>query len=92
MKNFLFVILLLILFVCIHVGSTMAQTLSDHQTHLTGPYPDGMAVTQDCLNCHSKQATEVLHSAHWLWQGSTPDVLGKEHRTDLGKLTLTNNF
>jgi len=92
MKKFLFVILLLILSFCIHAGPTMAQTLSDHQNHLKGPYPNGIAVTKDCLNCHSKQAEEVLHSAHWLWQGAIPDVLGQENRTDLGKRTLINNF
>jgi len=92
MKKFLFVILLLILSFCIHAAPTMAQTLSDHQNHLKGPYPNGIAVTKDCLNCHSKQAEEVLHSAHWLWQEAIPDVLGQENRTDMGKRTLINNF
>jgi len=96
MKNLLFVMLLLILSFYIHAVSAMAQkgdpVLSNHQNHLKGPYPDGMAVTKDCLNCHRKQADEVLHSAHWLWQGPSPDVLGKAHRTDLGKRTLSNNF
>ncbi len=77
-------------------GSSMAKkvdpTLSDHQNHLKGPYADGMAVTKDCLKCHRKQADEVLLSAHWLWQGPSPDVVGQEHRTDLGKRILSNNF
>jgi hypothetical protein len=96
MKKPLFVMLLLILSFCTHASPAMAQksnpALSDHQNHLKGPYPDGMAVTKNCLNCHRKQADEVLHSAHWLWQGPSPEVLGKEHRTDLGKGTLINNF
>jgi len=96
MKKPLFVMLLLVLSLCIHAGSSMAEKadpgLFDHQNHLKGPYADGMAVTKDCLKCHRKQADEVLQSAHWLWQGPSPDVLGQEHRTDLGKRTLINNF
>ena len=96
MKKPLFVLLLLLLTFCIHVGPSMAQKadpgLSDHQNHLKGPYPDGMAVTKDCLKCHRKQADEVLQSAHWLWQGPSPYVQGHEHRTDLGKRKLINNF
>ena len=96
MKKPLFVMLLLILSFCIHTGPAMAQKSnavpSVHQNHLKGPYPDGMAVTRDCLKCHRKQADEVLHSAHWLWQGPSPGVLGEAHRTDLGKRKLINNF
>ena len=90
MKKPLFVILLLILFFCIHTDLSMA--LSDHQNRLLGPYENGMAVTKDCLKCHRKQADEVLRSAHWLWQGPSPYVRGHEHRTDLGKRALINNF
>jgi len=96
MKNLLSIALLLILSFLIYAGLAMAQesnpVLSGHQNHLKGPYVDGMAVTKACLNCHRKQADEVLHSAHWLWQGPSPGVLGKEDRTDLGKRTLINNF
>lgn len=96
MKKPLFVLFLLILSFYIHTGLSMAQKidsgLSDHQNRLNGPYTDGMAVTKDCLKCHRKQADEILQSAHWLWQGPSPHVQGHEHRTDLGKRTLINNF
>jgi len=96
MKKSLFVTLLLVLPLCIHAGFSMAEkadtSLSDHQNHLKGPYADGTAVTKDCLKCHRKQADEVLQSAHWLWQGPSPYVLGQEDRTDLGKRKLINNF
>ena len=96
MKKTLFVILLLILTFCIHTGLSMAQKtnsgLSQHQNRLKGPYANGMAVTKDCLKCHRKQADEILQSAHWLWQGPSPHVQSHEHRTDLGKRALINNF
>ncbi len=96
MKKPLFVLLLLILSFCIHADLSMAQKtdsgLSNHQNRLKGPYANGMAVTKDCLKCHRKQADEILQSAHWLWQGPTPHVQGHEHRTDLGKRALINNF
>lgn len=96
MKHRLRLIPLLIGFFCIHIGTAMAQNtqtgISEHHESLKGPYADGMAVTKDCLKCHRKQADEVLHSAHWLWQGPSPNVQGHEHRTDLGKRTLINNF
>ena len=96
MKKSLLVMVFAMLSFWNQTGSSMAEkvdaTLSDHQNHLKGPYADGMAVTKDCLKCHRKQSDEVLQSAHWLWQGPSPDVLGQEHRTDLGKRTLINNF
>ena len=96
MKFHLRLILLLAGFFCIPTGTAMAQdtqvSISKHHTHLKGPYADGMAVTKDCLKCHRKQAHEVLQSAHWLWKGPSPYVLGQEGRTDLGKRKLINNF
>jgi hypothetical protein len=96
MKLHLSLILLLAGFFSIPTGTAMAQNtqtnISKHHAHLQGPYADGMAVTKDCLKCHRKQADEVLQSAHWLWQGPSPHVQGHEHRTDLGKRALINNF
>lgn len=96
MKQWLSLILLLIGFFYIHAGAAMApntQTgISEHHKHLKGPYANGMAVTKACLKCHQKEGDEILHSAHWLWQGPSPDVLEQENRTDLGKRKLINNF
>lgn len=96
MKLRLSLMLLLTGLFCIHAGAAMAKDtrtgISEHHEHLKGPYADGMAVTKDCLKCHRKQADEVLQSAHWLWQGPSPYVLGQEDRTDLGKRKLINNF
>jgi len=96
MKLCFSLILLLTGLFCIHAGAVAAKDtqtgISEHHEHLKGPYADGMAVTKGCLKCHRKQADEVLQSAHWLWQGTSPYVQDHEHRTDLGKRTLINNF
>jgi hypothetical protein len=65
---------------------------SDPHGSLKGPYPDGPSVTKDCLECHTDEAKEILHSAHWLWKGPSPFVEGNEDRRDLGKRNLINNF
>jgi hypothetical protein len=96
MKIRFFVTLCFVLFLCIHAVPVMAENeesgLSDPHNQMKGPYPDGIAVTKACLECHRKQANEVLTSAHWLWKGPSPFVLGHEGRTDLGKRKLINNF
>ena len=89
--TFVFIVLLII-----HANPIMADSdeadLSDEHKQMTGPYPDGVAVTKACLECHEDQADEVIGSAHWLWKGPSPFVLGHEKQTDLGKRNLINNF
>lgn len=96
MKIRFFVALFFVLFLWIHAVPVMAESdasaLSDEHGRMKGPYPDGIAVTKACLECHRKQADEVLTSAHWLWKGPSPFVLGHEESTDLGKRKLMNNF
>lgn len=93
MKTRWFFILLMAGFCCLYAVLAGAEntSITDHQ-NLTGPYENAMAVTHDCLECHEEQGREVLHSAHWRWQGPSPHVQGLETRTDLGKKTLINNF
>ena len=96
MKKRLSLVLFLTGFFCVHAGTATAQNaqtgIPEHYESLKGPYSNGMAVTKACLKCHKKQGNEVLHSAHWLWRGPSPYVLGQENRTDLGKRKLVNNF
>lgn len=92
-KNFL---LLLTACLCLFIVPTYAENnskgISDHKEYLKGPYPDGIAVTKDCLSCHEDAGEEILESAHWLWKGPTPFIAGYEGRNDLGKKNLINNF
>ena len=67
-------------------------TNPDHLEALTGPFPDGLSVTQACLECHEAQGKEVLSSAHWLWKGPTPYLVGHENEKQLGKANLVNNY
>ncbi len=82
-------IMLAAAFVLILTGSAMAV---NHAEFMQGPYEDGMAVTRDCLKCHKKQAQDFLDTAHWLWKGPSPHVVGLEPGERLGKRTLMNNF
>jgi hypothetical protein len=89
-------ILFFIFSLCLYAGSTIAEETksgpSDEHGQMKGPYTNGIEVTKACLKCHRKQSDEVLTSAHWLWKGPSPFVLGHEERTDLGKRKLMNNF
>ncbi len=65
----------------------------DHATHMkvaanTGP----REITARCLKCHKQQGQDVLNSVHWTWQGASPYVVGHEHRMDLGKKNIINNY
>jgi hypothetical protein len=88
----LFFILSLSIYAISAIAEETTSGPSDEHGQMKGPYPDGIAVTKACLECHRKQAEEVLTSAHWLWKGPSPFVLGHEERTDLGKRKLINNF
>jgi len=55
--------------------------------------PGALAVTQNCLSCHQKEGDEIIKTAHWKWQGSSPYTVGHEGRIDLGKsYHSVNNF
>lgn len=68
------------------------ETKVNHAAFISGPLATGPDVTAQCLKCHEKEAQDILASEHWKWQGPTPDILGQESRTDLGKANGINNF
>jgi hypothetical protein len=96
MQTRFFEILFFVVFLCVLSFPLRAENnesfVSEEHKQMKGPYPDGISVTKACLKCHQDQADEVLTSAHWLWKGPSPFVLGHEERTDLGKRNLINNF
>lgn len=65
---------------------------SDHSDYVSGSYTDARSVTSDCLSCHQDQGADFMETAHWLWKGPTPFVMGHENDTGIGKESLMNNF
>lgn len=92
-----------VLLMCLAMGSLLVASLvfsedmpdaanPDHWEGLAGPFTDGISVTQTCLECHEDQGQEMLSSAHWLWKGPSPHLVGHEADTQLGKTNLINNY
>ena len=65
---------------------------ADHKGMIQGPYKDGPSVTADCLSCHYEQGQDFIETAHWLWKGPNPHVIGLKKDERLGKRNLMNNF
>jgi len=76
------------------VGMMIAGPLwaADHKSMIQGPYKDAPSVTADCLSCHYEQGKDFIETAHWLWKGPTPHVIGLKKDARLGKRNLMNNF
>ncbi len=71
--------------------SGMASAAMDH-SFIEGPFETGPQVTVKCITCHPDAANEMLDSAHWNWAGPTPDVVGHETETTIGKTNVINNY
>jgi len=54
--------------------------------------PEPQQVTARCLECHKDVGEDILKTAHWNWEGPSPNTAGYEHRTDLGKRNVINNY
>lgn len=65
----------------------------DHKDFLKGPFKDGPSVTKACLECHEKQAADVMKTTHWTFAGTPNHVKGMENSKKLyGKNNMINNF
>src|SRR6266540_2794624 len=74
---------------------TAAQGMAavDHSEFVKGPFKSGTEVTKVCLECHEKQAAEVMKTTHWTWAGTPNHVKGMEKSTKLyGKSNMINAF
>lgn len=77
---------LFLMLVCV-----MPAQASDHSDYVSDSYSDARSVTSDCLSCHQDQGVDFMKTAHWLWKGPTPFVMGHENETTIGKINLINN-
>jgi octaheme c-type cytochrome (tetrathionate reductase family) len=49
-------------------------------------------ITPKCLACHEKTGQDILKTAHWNWQGRTPEIPGREHSADIGLRNTIDNY
>ena len=74
-------------------ASCHRRNIPDHQSFIQ--LSEGAApqeITMECLSCHPAVGQSILRSAHWNWEGLSPDTRGYEHRNDLGKKQVLNNY
>jgi len=57
---------------------------------LTGPFPNGPAVTRACLACHPEAAAEIMKTSHWTWLADQVQADGSVKAR--GKRNAINNF
>ncbi len=74
--------------------ATLGMTASiDHSQFVKGPFKSGEDVTKVCLQCHDKQAEDLMKTPHWKWKGTPRTVKGMENsKQEYGKANLINNF
>lgn len=73
--------------------SSSAVAGVDHSDFVKGPFKEGRDVTKQCLECHEKQATDVMKTTHWTFAGTPNHVKGMEKSTKkYGKANMINNF
>lgn len=65
----------------------------DHSPFVQGPFTSGEEVSKACIQCHDKQAGDVMNTPHYKWKGAPRTVKGMESSTEeYGKANLLNNF
>jgi len=73
--------------------ASMAFAGVDHSDFVKGPFKEGRDVTRQCLECHEKQAADVMKTTHWTFAGTPNHVKGMEKSTKkYGKANMINNF
>ena len=77
---------------CTADGTCVRAGLHARFMPLAGPFMTGPDVTSACLDCHQDEAEAVMNTPHWNWRGHTPNLVGHEGATDIGKQNLINNF
>lgn len=73
-------------------GASLAAA-PDHAQFIKGPFKSGEEVTRACLQCHEKQAEDLMQTPHYKWKGAPRTVKGLENsKEEYGKANLLNNF
>lgn len=90
MKNSKIISVLVCTFVLV---AFQAVAGTDHSEFVKGPFKVGQDVTRVCLECHEKQANDVMKTTHWKWKGTPNHVKGMEKSTkEYGKFNMINSF
>ena len=85
--------LVLLLTVTLFSAAGIVSAATDHSDFVKGPYKEGRDVTKQCLECHEKQANDVMKTTHWTFAGTPNHVKGMEKSTKTyGKANMINNF
>ncbi|MDF1537188.1 MAG: tetrathionate reductase family octaheme c-type cytochrome [bacterium] len=61
----------------------------DH-SEIEGPFANGPAVTKKCLECHEKEAMDVMRTSHWTW--TVEQKIEGTGTVQRGKKNVINNF
>lgn len=64
----------------------------DHSDLMEGPFETGPDVTRACLECHEDAGEDMLHTAHFQWQGEPTLLPGRDEPIAIGKKNTFNNF
>lgn len=83
---------MLICAIALIVLPSAATAAMDHSAMISGPFESGPEVTEKCISCHDTQAEAILDSVHWNWAGPSPNTVGQETATNLGKTNIINNY
>ena len=72
--------------------NTKSHADVDHSDFIENQCATGEDVTRSCLECHEETADEFMNTAHWMWKGETPFLIGHESDSSLGKINLMNDY
>jgi octaheme c-type cytochrome (tetrathionate reductase family) len=64
----------------------------DHSSVITGPLKTPQSVTEACLKCHERAASDFMKTSHWTWLGQKVSIPGRGQKLRIGKKNLLNNF
>ncbi len=79
--------------IVVMTSAALAMAAVDHTEFVKGPFKTGSDVTKVCLECHEKQAADVMKTTHWKFKGTPNHIKGMEKsKLEFGKANMINNF
>jgi len=64
----------------------------DHSAVIREPFQNPQQVTQTCLQCHPRAASDFMKTSHWSWMAGPVQIPGRKDKINIGKKNLINNF